>query len=106
MTTAEIAARFAVPGRLVLVSSTGGGNVNDTFLAVFRTAYSEQRAILQRINRKVFTKPAWVMRNLRVLTEHTHRRLDREAHAADRVWQLPRVIPCKDGRDYFRDGEG
>ncbi len=106
MTLAEIAGRFAVPGRLVTVGPMAGGNVNDTFLAVFRTAFSEQRAILQRINKRVFRKPAWVMANLRVLTEHVHRRLDREAAKADRVWQLPQVIGAKTGRDYFLDDKG
>ena len=102
----DVARRFAVPGRLVTAGPTGEGNVNDTYLAVFRTAYSEQRVILQRINTRVFTKPAWVMQNLRVLTEHVHRRLEREADKEDRVWQLPRVVPAKDGKDYFRDGDG
>lgn len=106
MTLEQVAERFEVPGRLVTIGPTGRGNVNDTHLAVFRTAFSESRVIIQRINDRVFRHPAWIMSNLRILTEHVHRRIEREAGREDRVWQIPRVIPCKDGRDYHRDGEG
>lgn len=106
MSLERIAQRFDVPGRLVTIGPTGRGNVNDTFLAVFRTAFSEQRVIVQRINRRVFKKPAWIMANLRALTEHVHARLEREAPRADRVWQLPRLIPTKAGRDFVNDGRG
>ena len=106
MTLDEIASRFDIPGRLALLTPTGSGNVNETYLMVFRTAFSEQRAILQKINRTVFSKPSWVMENLRTITEHAHRRLEREAARADRIWQLPRVIACKNRRDYFRDSAG
>ena len=103
---AKVAAQFQMPGRLVMISPTGRGNVNDTYLAVFRTTFSEDRAIIQRINKRVFKRPEWIMENIRVLTEHVHRKLEQEANCADRVWQLPRVIPCKDGRDYFVDESG
>ena len=46
------------------------------------------------------------MSNLRVLCDHVIRRLDREAPREDRIWQLPRIIPCRDGRDYFNNASG
>lgn len=88
------------------MTPTGHGNVNDTFLAIFRTTFSEERFIVQRLNTKVFPSPEAVMSNMRLITEHVHRRLEREAHMSDRIWQLPRVIPTKDGRDYIMDGDG
>ena len=103
MNAALMAPRFAVDGRLVRVVPTGRGNVNDTYLAIFRTTFSEERFILQRLNRKVFTSPDNVMHNMKVVTEHVHRRLDREAHLTDRIWQLPRIIPAKDQEDYIID---
>jgi hypothetical protein len=106
MKAALMAQRFDVAGRLVTVSQTGSGNVNDTFLAVFRTVFSEERFILQRINKHVFPKPELIMENMRVITEHAHRRIEAEAHRADRIWQLPRVIRCKDGGDLATDGDG
>jgi Ser/Thr protein kinase RdoA (MazF antagonist) len=101
-----VAEQFGVAGRLVMINPIGTGNVNDTFLAVFRTHFSEERIVLQRINKRVFNHPEWIMENMRVVTEHVHRRLEREADTADRIWQLPRVIPSKAGRDYFIDDQG
>jgi Ser/Thr protein kinase RdoA (MazF antagonist) len=106
MKAALIAQQFVVAGRLVTADTTGQGNVNDTFLVIFRTTFSEERFILQRINKRVFPKPEYVMENMRVVTEHVHRRLEEEAHLSDRIWQLPRIIPAKDGRDYVVDGDG
>ena len=106
MKAALMAPRFDVAGRVVTVSPTGSGNVNDTYLAIFRTTFSEERFILQRINMNVFPRPTQIMENMKVVTEHVHRRLDAEAHISDRIWQLPRIIPTKEGEDYLVDGEG
>ncbi len=106
MKAALMARQFAVGGRLVTVGSTGQGNVNDTYLAIFRTTFSEERFVLQKINQRVFPRPEYIMENLRVVTNHVHRRLEEEADTADRIWQLPRIIPAKDGRDYAMDGDG
>ncbi len=106
MNVADVSFQFRVAGRLVMVNPTGSGNVNDTYLAIFRTTFSEERFIVQRINKRVFTSPEWVMLNIRILTEHVHTRLEAERNSADRIWQLPRVIPCKDGRDFFIDESG
>lgn len=106
MKAALMAQQFAVAGRLVTVENSGRGNVNDTYMAIFRTTFSEERFILQRINKRVFPKPEYIMENMRLVTDHVHQRLENEAHMADRIWQLPRVIPTKDGRDYVVDGDG
>ena len=106
MDAALIAPRFDVAGRVVTVDPTGDGNVNDTYLGIFRTTFSEERIILQRINKRVFKRPEFIMENMRVLTEHVHRRIEDEADTADRIWQLPRVIPAKDGNDFVLDDAG
>lgn len=106
MKAALIAPKFDVAGRLVAAANTGEGNVNDTYLIIFRTTFSEQRFILQHINQRVFPKPDYIMQNMRVLTELVHKKLEEEAETADRIWQLPRIIPTKDGKDYYVDGEG
>jgi Ser/Thr protein kinase RdoA (MazF antagonist) len=106
MKAALIAPKFDVQGRIVTVEHTGEGNVNDTYLAIFRTTFSEERIIVQRINKRVFPRPDYIMSNMRVLTEYVHRRLEEEIHISDRIWQLPRVIPAKDGQDFVIDGDG
>lgn len=103
MKAALMAPQFAVDGRLVRVTPIGRGNVNDTYLAIFRTTFSEERFVLQRLNRHVFTSPDSVMHNMKVVTEHVHRRLSEESHKFDRIWQLPRIIPAKNSEDYIMD---
>lgn len=103
---ALMAQQFEVQGRLVTVTPTGSGNVNDTFLAIFRTHFSEERFVLQRINTRVFPHPQYIMANMRRVTEHVHQRFEAEADRADRIWQLPRVIPARDGTDLAHDGDG
>ncbi|MCF6314148.1 MAG: hypothetical protein L3J39_16995 [Verrucomicrobiales bacterium] len=103
MSAEKVAKKFQVPGRLVTLISITTGNVNDTYRVILRTTYSEKQFILQRINKTVFTNPALVMSNMKRVTDHAHRRIESEADHADRIWQLPRVIPAKDGRDYVTD---
>jgi Ser/Thr protein kinase RdoA (MazF antagonist) len=106
MKAALMAQQFDVNGRLVTVDATGSGNINDTYLAVFRTTFDEQRFILQRINKRVFSSPQAIMENMKIVTEHVHTRLESEAHMTDRIWQLPRVIPTKSGQDFCEDADG
>ncbi len=106
MIAESIATQFDVPGRLVALQPIGAGNVNDTYRVILRTTFSEEQFILQRINRAVFKDPAAVMANMKAVTDHAHRRIEAEADQADRIWQLPRVIPAKDGADYAIDPKG
>lgn len=102
----HIAQKFAVSGRLASIRPQGAGNVNDTYLAVFRTHFSEERVIIQRVNSNVFARPEWIMENMSILTTHCHNQLQSESESADRIWQLPRIVPCKDGQDFYKDEEG
>ena len=97
---------FDVSGRLVTINPTGNGNVNDTFLAIFRNTFAEEQVILQRVNPAVFPKPEAIMHNLHCLTAHVHPKLEAEADMADRVWQMPRIVKTRDGKDFFLDDAG
>ncbi len=97
---------FNVSGRLVTINPTGSGNVNDTFLAIFRNTFAEEQVILQRLNRKVFPQPEAIMHNLRLLMAHVHPKLEAEADVSDRVWQMPQILQTRDGKDYFMDEDG
>lgn len=96
---------FDVPGHLVTIIPIGGGNINDTFLAIFRNAFSETQVVLQRINSNVFPKPELIMSNMHKVTRHAHRKLSRELLTSDRVWQLPKIVPTRDGRDFYINPE-
>lgn len=106
MKAALMAKQFAIEGRLVKVSPHGTGNVNDTFLGVARTTFNEQRFILQRLRRAVFPHPENLFHNLRIITDHAHAQFEAEAEHADRIWQLPKLIPAKNGLDYVMDSSG
>ena len=106
MKITELLSQFDVSGRLVLAQPFGNGNINDTYLAVYRNTFDETQVILQRVNRKVFKKPEDIMSNMHVLCDHCHRKLELEADRSDRVWQMPRIVQTKDGRDFVRDGKG
>lgn len=106
MKPVKIAEEFDVSGRLASIRPTGSGNVNDTYLAVFRTHFSEERIIIQRVNSHVFEHPEWIMENMSILTNHCHKQLQAESETADRIWQLPRIVPCRNGQDFFQDGNG
>ena len=97
---------FNVSGRLVTINPTGNGNVNDTFLAIFRNTFAEEQVILQRVNRNVFPAPEAIMHNLRQLTAHVHPKLEAEIDRADRVWQMPRIVQTRDHKDFFFDDAG
>ena len=106
MLSAKIAQKFNVDGRVFSVEPLGHGNVNDTYIVIYRTVFSEQRVVLQRINTNVFRNPEALMENIRCVTRHVHKVYEREQDDADRIWQLPRVIQAKDGKDFVCDEKG
>ena len=97
--------KFNIRGRLVSLQPFGNGNINDTFLAIYRNTFSETQVILQRVNRNVFPRPEVIMDNMHEITRHCHEKLEADAKAGrdDRVWQMPRIIKAKDSKDYVVD---
>ncbi|MDA3927197.1 MAG: aminoglycoside phosphotransferase family protein [Kiritimatiellae bacterium] len=106
MDLSQLIQNFDIGGRLVTVMPTGNGNVNDTYLAIFRNTFEEYQVIMQRINSKVFPDPSLIMKNLREVTAHVHAKLDKDSGRADRVWQMPQIVKTRDGNDFFIDDEG
>ena len=100
--------KFNIKGRLVSLQPFGNGNINDTFLAIYRNTFTESQVILQRVNSKVFVRPEVIMRNMHAVCKHCHEKLDADARAGldDRVWQMPRIIKAKDSGDYVVDENG
>ena len=100
--------KFNVKGRLVALQPFGNGNINDTFLAIYRNTFTETQVILQRVNRNVFPQPEVIMENMHEITKHCHEKLEDDAAKGrdDRVWQMPRIIKAKDSKDYVVDDKG
>lgn len=80
----------------------GGGHINDSFL-VSLTGDSDDKFVLQRLNRQVFPQPELIMANLRVLADHLEHRLQVAGHKCFDGWQVVRPIIAAAGRYYFVD---
>ena len=88
-------------GGEITVTPYGGGNINDTYVV---EPAGGPRFILQRINQHVFPKPQLIMINLRTVMEHIGRQSD---HAQEeRRWELPDIVPARDGHDFIFDAGG
>ena len=100
--------KFNVKGRLVALEPFGSGNINDTYLAIYRNTFTETQVILQRVNRKVFPQPEAIMANMHEVTRHCHEKLEADAASGrdDRVWQMPRIVKSKEAKDYVVDESG
>ena len=100
--------KFDVTGRLVSLQPFGCGNINDTYLAIYRNTFSETQVILQRVNRAVFPLPEVIMANMHEITKHCHQKLEADAETGrdDRVWQMPQIVRTKEGADYVTDESG
>ena len=100
--------QFNIKGRLVTLVPFGNGNINDTFLAVYRNTFTETQVVLQRVNKSVFPQPEAIMANMHAITLHCHEKLEADAATGrdDRVWQMPRIIKTKQGEDFTLDEKG
>ena len=49
--------KFNVKGRLVALTQFGNGNINDTYLAIYRNTFTENQVVLQKVNNLVFPHP-------------------------------------------------
>jgi hypothetical protein len=100
--------KFNIKGRLVSLAPFGNGNINDTFLVIYRNTFTETQVILQRVNKTVFPDPEGVMENMHTITRHCHDKLEADASAGkdDRVWQMPRIIKTKSSANCVVDDNG
>ncbi len=95
-----VAEQFRTQGKIVDIREFGSGNINNTFLVTLEAA-GEKHFVLQRINTQVFRRPELVMQNMRISTEHIHRRLKQLPGKGGRRWEVPRVLLAHDGSDHW-----
>ena len=101
-----IATQFEVPGRLLSIRAVGSGNINDTFLGVFKADIGNFCIIIQRIRKSIFPQPEIIMQNLRVLSDHCVHVINDEIEESDRPWEFTQIIKTKSGEDYIIDENG
>lgn len=97
------AEQFSLQGQILDIRPYGHGLINDTYLIT--TAEKPGRAILQRINRRVFPNPVLIMENVRTLLDHVQRGPALTGDAR-RALRLPGIATARDGKDYYLDTEG
>ena len=98
----QTAAAFAFDAPAGEAARYGAGHINDTF-AVW-AADRSKRWILQRINTDTFTDPAGLMENVAGVTGYLRRQI--AARGGDPERETLNVIPTRDGKLYYDDGQG
>lgn len=105
MESKTIIGQFRAEGDFLSAESYGNGHINTTEVVRMRRADgSVYRLILQRINRRVFADPEGLMENIMGVTQFLKRKID--AAGGDPLRETLTVIPTRDGRLCFRDGDG
>lgn len=92
----EIAARFAVNGRVAYCERYGNGHINETYLV---ETDGGARYILQKINDTVFRNVPALMENVSAVTRYLR------AHADD-PRRAMHLVQTTEGADYLRDEAG
>ncbi len=87
------------------IQEYGNGNINKTFL-VSLDSEKEKHFILQCVNTQVFRQPELIMLNMRTITEHMSRHIQRDPLITDRRWEIPRVLLAQDTQDHWIDPDG
>ncbi len=81
------------------------GRIHDSFSLTLRGPGGPRRILLQRLNRRVFPDLPAVMENVRRVTEHLRRKLERSG-VPDPHRRVLTLVPTREGRDHVRDRRG
>ena len=98
----RIVTLFDIAGEVVKIAPVGSGWINDTYRV--STAGDVPDYVLQRVNHLVFQDVGLLQRNIERVTSHIRRKLT-EAGREDVERRVLRVVPTKDGKLYYFDGE-
>ena len=102
---ATIGNQFAVQGEFVLGEEIDSGHINATYRATYRQKTgSDQRYIIQAINRNVFKDPYAVMHNVECVTRHINSRVLRLKK--DLGGQTLNLFPARAGGSWIEDDQG
>lgn len=100
----KLAKKFDIPGELKKAAPFGNGHINDTIQLVFESDGSEEKYVLQKINKYVFKHPDELMSNMRGVTDFLKKKIALEGGDPER--ETLTIIPAKDGLDYVIDDDG
>lgn len=100
----QIAGKFSIEGTPLELSPLKIGHINDSF--ILRTKEEDKPDyLLQRINHHIFKNVEMLQDNILQVTSHIRKKLQ-EKGAKDIDRRVLTIIPTKEGKLYYFDGEG
>jgi len=96
--TQHAAGAFQLAAPVRTIAPLGRGLINDTFLV---TDANGAHTVLQRINRRAFPQPEWILENLRALIGHVGTR-----DTPGLALRFPGIVSAREGKDWFVDAAG
>src|SRR3954463_13092507 len=100
----EISKEFQIYGEILHAETFKIGHINETYSATYSQGGTRVRYIHQKVNRNVFKNPEAVMENVTRVTTHLRKKLELQ-NVRDLTRRSLIVIPTRDGRSYFTNGE-
>jgi Ser/Thr protein kinase RdoA (MazF antagonist) len=101
----DVSRQFHIYGDLLHAEPCKIGHINETYIATYNQGGVQVRYVHQKINTNVFKNPDAVMDNMVRVTSHQRRKLaSRGARDASR--RTLTVIPSREGKFYYRNGDG
>lgn len=99
----NIYTQFEIDGEYVSCVRYGEGHINDTFKLTVNDKGKTVNYILQRINNRLFKEVDKLMRNIELVTSFCRQSVVKRG--GDPMRECLNVIPAKDGKSYYCDGE-
>ncbi len=99
----ELLDKFQLEGTIEAVSPLGMGHINDSFLIKTKEV-DKPDYLLQRINHNIFKDVEMLQNNILHVTNHIGKKLQ-EKGEKDIERKVLKIIPAKDGKLYYFDGE-
>ncbi len=95
-----ISQHFQIYGEILHAELLKIGHINETYTATYDQGGTRVRYIHQKLNRKVFRKPASVMKNLIRVTSHLRKKFETQ-NVRDVTRRSLNVIPTREGKAYL-----
>ena len=99
----KVIQEFPFEGKLVDIKTNKVGLINDTYIVTFENG-KEEKYILQRVSRKIFTEPEKLMENIVKVTYHIKEKIKSEGGDPER--EVINVIKTKTGEYFYEEENG
>ena len=99
----EIVDKFRIDGIVSSIDPLGSGLINDTYKITTQSPDTDDY-VLQRINHAIFKDVDLLQKNIVAITDHIRKKLT-EKGETDIKRKALQVIPTKDGKLYYFDGQ-